>query len=134
MILGCQEWIVGLGRLGWQDTHSRSRQMSAVKRVCQILIYTCDMTGYLYHFTTPSAVSLHSGSCRGADGEGQRDLVAGVADTIGLALKLSAAGAGDYRDNADRWLRNQFPAEVRSFVSAVLPSALHIGSPRAGAL
>jgi hypothetical protein len=31
-----------------------------------------------------------------------------VADMIGLAIKLSAAGLGDYWDDADRWLRNQF--------------------------
>lgn len=31
-----------------------------------------------------------------------------VAAMIGLALKLSAAGLGDYWDNADRWIRNQF--------------------------
>ncbi|MEW6753268.1 MAG: hypothetical protein AB1505_20150 [Candidatus Latescibacterota bacterium] len=31
-----------------------------------------------------------------------------VAGMIGLALKLSAAGLGDYWDDADRWLRNQF--------------------------
>ena len=31
-----------------------------------------------------------------------------VAGMIGLALKLSAAGVGDYWDAADRWIRNQF--------------------------
>ncbi len=31
-----------------------------------------------------------------------------VADMIALALKLSQAGAGDYWDDADRWIRNQF--------------------------
>ena len=31
-----------------------------------------------------------------------------LADMIGLALKLSAAGVGDYWDDADRWIRNQF--------------------------
>jgi hypothetical protein len=31
-----------------------------------------------------------------------------VADMIALALKLSAAGIGDYWDDADRWIRNQF--------------------------
>ena len=31
-----------------------------------------------------------------------------VADMIALAIKLSAAGLGDYWDNADRWIRNQF--------------------------
>jgi len=31
-----------------------------------------------------------------------------VAGMIGLALKLSAAGQGDYWDDADRWIRNQF--------------------------
>lgn len=31
-----------------------------------------------------------------------------VAGMIGLALKLSAAGIGDYWDDADRWIRNQF--------------------------
>ena len=31
-----------------------------------------------------------------------------VAGMIGLALKLSAAGLGDYWDEADRWIRNQF--------------------------
>ena len=31
-----------------------------------------------------------------------------VAGMIGLALKLSDAGLGDYWDNADRWIRNQF--------------------------
>ncbi|MAG35295.1 MAG: hypothetical protein CL878_03475 [Dehalococcoidia bacterium] len=31
-----------------------------------------------------------------------------VAGMIGLALKLSQAGLGDYWDDADRWLRNQF--------------------------
>ncbi|MSP13393.1 MAG: hypothetical protein EXR62_10620 [Chloroflexi bacterium] len=30
-----------------------------------------------------------------------------VADMVSLALKLSAAGLGDYWDEADRWLRNQ---------------------------
>ena len=32
----------------------------------------------------------------------------GVADMVGVALKLSAAGAGDYWDDADRWVRNHF--------------------------
>ena len=31
-----------------------------------------------------------------------------VAGMIGLALKLSQAGLGDYWDDADRWIRNQF--------------------------
>lgn len=31
-----------------------------------------------------------------------------VADMIALALKLSVAGVGDYWDDADRWVRNQF--------------------------
>ncbi len=31
-----------------------------------------------------------------------------VAGMIGLALKLSHAGLGDYWDDADRWIRNQF--------------------------
>lgn len=31
-----------------------------------------------------------------------------VAGMIGLAVKLSAAGLGDYWDDADRWIRNQF--------------------------
>ncbi len=31
-----------------------------------------------------------------------------VADMIALALKLSDAGAGDYWDDADRWIRNMF--------------------------
>ncbi|OFX13927.1 MAG: hypothetical protein A2Z18_08570 [Armatimonadetes bacterium RBG_16_58_9] len=31
-----------------------------------------------------------------------------LAGMIGLALKLSAAGMGDYWDDADRWMRNQF--------------------------
>jgi hypothetical protein len=31
-----------------------------------------------------------------------------VAAMVGLALKLSAAGLGDYWDDADRWIRNQF--------------------------
>ncbi len=31
-----------------------------------------------------------------------------VAAMIGLALKLSQAGLGDYWDDADRWIRNQF--------------------------
>ncbi len=31
-----------------------------------------------------------------------------VAGMIALALKLSAAGIGDYWDDADRWIRNQF--------------------------
>ena len=31
-----------------------------------------------------------------------------VAGMTGLALKLSAAGLGDYWDDADRWIRNQF--------------------------
>ena len=31
-----------------------------------------------------------------------------VADMIALAIKLSAAGLGDYWDDADRWVRNQF--------------------------
>lgn len=31
-----------------------------------------------------------------------------VADMIALAIKLSRAGAGDYWDDADRWLRNAF--------------------------
>jgi hypothetical protein len=31
-----------------------------------------------------------------------------VADMIAIALKLSEAGAGDYWDDADRWVRNQF--------------------------
>jgi hypothetical protein len=31
-----------------------------------------------------------------------------IADMIALALKLSASGAGDYWDDADRWTRNHF--------------------------
>jgi hypothetical protein len=31
-----------------------------------------------------------------------------VGDMVGLALKLSAAGLGDYWDDADRWIRNMF--------------------------
>ena len=31
-----------------------------------------------------------------------------VADMIALAIKLSRAGAGDYWDDVDRWVRNQF--------------------------
>lgn len=31
-----------------------------------------------------------------------------VADMVVLALKLSQSGAGDYWDDADRWIRNQF--------------------------
>ena len=31
-----------------------------------------------------------------------------VADMIGVAVKLSTAGAGDYWDDVDRWARNQF--------------------------
>ncbi len=31
-----------------------------------------------------------------------------VADMIGIAAKLSAAGVGDYWDDVDRWARNQF--------------------------
>jgi len=31
-----------------------------------------------------------------------------VADMIALAIKLSQAGVGDYWDDADRWIRNQF--------------------------
>jgi DUF1680 family protein len=31
-----------------------------------------------------------------------------VADMIGLALKLTQAGAGDYWEDADRWVRNQY--------------------------
>ena len=27
---------------------------------------------------------------------------------VALALRLSRAGAGDYRDDVDRWIRNQF--------------------------
>jgi hypothetical protein len=33
-----------------------------------------------------------------------------IADMIAMALKLSAAGAGDYWDDADRWTRNHFAA------------------------
>ena len=32
----------------------------------------------------------------------------GLADMIGLGLRLSIIGAGDYWDDVDRWLRNQF--------------------------
>ena len=31
-----------------------------------------------------------------------------VADMIGIGLKLSAAGVGDYWDDVDQWIRNQF--------------------------
>jgi hypothetical protein len=31
-----------------------------------------------------------------------------IGDMIGLAVKMSNAGVGDYWDDADRWLRNQF--------------------------
>ncbi len=31
-----------------------------------------------------------------------------VADMIGMAVKLTRAGAGDYWDDVDRWVRNQF--------------------------
>ena len=38
----------------------------------------------------------------------QKSEICEVAGMIGLALKLSAAGLGDYWDDADRWIRNQF--------------------------
>ena len=31
-----------------------------------------------------------------------------IADMIGIGLKLSAAGVGDYWDDVDKWIRNQF--------------------------
>ncbi len=31
-----------------------------------------------------------------------------VADMIGLALKLTQAGVGEYWEDTDRWVRNQF--------------------------
>ena len=31
-----------------------------------------------------------------------------VADMIAIAIRLSEAGAGDYWDDADRWIRNHF--------------------------
>jgi hypothetical protein len=47
----------------------------------------------------------------------------GVADMIALALKLSASGAGDYWDDADRWTRNQFAENQLTDVSWVEPYA-----------
>ena len=47
-----------------------------------------------------------------------------IADMAALAIKLSLAGAGDYWDDADRYLRNQF-AEMQllkgDFVNRLLP-------------
>ena len=38
----------------------------------------------------------------------QTSEICGVADMIALGLKLSRIGAGDYWDDVDRWIRNQF--------------------------
>ncbi len=42
------------------------------------------------------------------DEDPQGSELCAVAGMTGLALKLSAAGLGDYWDHADRWIRNQF--------------------------
>ncbi len=51
-----------------------------------------------------------------------------VADMAALAIKLSRSGAGDYWDDADRYLRNQF-AEMQllrdDFVSRALPEDVY---------
>jgi len=46
----------------------------------------------------PEIVALQYPSCEGC----------AVADMVGLAAKLSSAGVGDYWDDLDRWVRNQF--------------------------
>ena len=51
-----------------------------------------------------------------------------VADMVALAIKLSLSGAGDYWDDADRYLRNQF-AEMQllktDFVNRALPEDVY---------
>jgi hypothetical protein len=51
------------------------------------------LTGFFPEYIVPSYPSCES---------------CGVADMIAIAAKLSQAGAGDYWDDLDRWVRNQF--------------------------
>ncbi|MFN8006890.1 MAG: hypothetical protein U0V70_07695 [Terriglobia bacterium] len=51
-----------------------------------------------------------------------------IADMIALALRLSEAGAGDYWDDADRWIRNQF-AENQLLDSAAFTRMAKSGPP-----
>ena len=56
-----------------------------------------------------------------------------VAGMTGLALKLSAAGLGDYWDDADRWLRNMFAeGQLRSTDWAYALGAQGEALPNAG--
>ena len=55
--------------------------------------YGCPLTGWY-----PEAVAATHPYCEGCC----------MADMIALALKLTGAGVGDYWDDVDRWVRNQF--------------------------
>jgi len=55
----------------------------------------CDLVGYFPENIDDNSELECSETCE-------------VAAMIGIALKLSAAGWGDYWDEADRWIRNQF--------------------------
>ena len=51
------------------------------------------------------------------------------ADMIGVALKLSDAGFGDYWDDIDRWVRNQFAEQQLTDAALVSLKALSARSP-----
>jgi hypothetical protein len=46
-----------------------------------------------------------------------------VADMVALAVKLSQAGAGDYWDDADRWIRNQFAENQLTRIDCIQAAA-----------
>src|SRR5208283_3787860 len=61
-----------------------------------------DLVGFFPTFLDPSLVRMVQQTPAGPVETCE------IADMIALGVKLSQAGAGDYWDNVDRWLRNQF--------------------------
>jgi hypothetical protein len=47
-----------------------------------------------------------------------------VADMIALAVKLSTSGIGDYWDDLDRWVRNQFAESQMTKIDGILEAAM----------
>jgi hypothetical protein len=45
---------------------------------------------------------------------------------VAIAVKLSAAGAGDYWDDVDRWVRNNFAEQQLTSTDAVYRTAGHL--------
>lgn len=65
--------------------------------------------GYEYAKAPAQNMELLTGfTPENAEAEGQTGEICEVAFMLNLAVKLSAAGVGDYWDDVDRWVRNHF--------------------------